>query len=138
MAITFRRSSRLNILVVDDDVGCLASVEELLLHDGHDVVTATRGEEALELVRARRQQEEVLDRDVFELSILDYNVPDLDGLETFAALLGELPRLGGIFISGEASDDLESRVISAGGFALIPKPLDATRFRATLAAFAAR
>ena len=125
-------SARLHILVVDDDVGCLASLEEVLLQDGHDVSTATRGEEALakarQLSREKRRP---------ELSILDYHVPDLSGLETFSRLTDELPQIGAIFISGDASDDLETKVLSAGGFAFVRKPLDAVRVREVVQSFCA-
>ena len=38
---------RLKILLVDDDVGCLRSLENLLELDGHEISTATRGQEAV-------------------------------------------------------------------------------------------
>ncbi len=126
-------SSRLHILVVDDDVGCLGSLEEVLLGDGHEVSTATRGEEALAKVRQLRREKRSL-----ELSILDYHVPDLTGLEIFSRLADELPQIGAVFISGDASDHLETEVLSAGGFAFVRKPLDAVRVRQVVRSFCAR
>ena len=121
---------RLHILVVDDDVGCLESLEDLLRNDGHTVTTATRGEEALAKARAWRREERRL-----ELSILDYHVPDLTGLETFERLCDDLPRMGGIFVSGDPSEELEAEILSAGGFALVRKPLDTDRVREVVREF---
>ncbi len=123
--------SRLHILLVDDDVGCLRSLEDLLSQDGHQVSTATRGAEAVELARHWRRS-----RRPIELSILDFDVPDSTGIETYVRLRAEMPRIGAIFISGNSSGDLEERVLAAGGFAFVHKPLDVTRVRRTVSQFA--
>ena len=124
---------RLKILLVDDDVGCLESLENLLELDGHEISTATRGQEAVALARELREQKREP-----ELSILDYHVPDLTGLETYELLSQELPRLGAIFITGDASGGLEERVLSAGGLALVRKPLDSRRIRGAVSVFQQR
>ena len=124
---------RLKILLVDDDVGYLESLENLLELDGHEISTATRGQEAVALARELREQKREP-----ELSILDYHVPDLTGLETYELLSQELPRLGAIFITGDASDGLEERVLSAGGLALVRKPLDSGRIRGAVSVFQRR
>ena len=125
--------TRLKILLVDDDVGCLRSLENLLEIDGHEITTATRGQEAVNLARQlRREKREPV------LSILDYHVPDLTGLETYELLSQELPGLGAIFITGDASGGLEERVLSAGGLALVRKPLDSGRIRGAVNVFQRR
>ena len=125
--------TRLKILLVDDDVGCLRSLENLLEIDGHEITTATRGQEAINLARQlRREKREPV------LSILDYHVPDLSGLETFELLSQELPGLGAIFVSGDTSSRLEERILSAGGMALVRKPLDSVRIRGVVKTFQRR
>ena len=110
---------RLKILLVDDDENCLESVRTLLSLDGHFIFTATHGREAVEWARRLRKERAHLD-----LSILDYHMPDLTGLETFERILAELPDVQGIFISGEPSHTLETQVVQAGGRALVRKPVD--------------
>jgi two-component system OmpR family response regulator len=117
----------LRILVVDDDLPCLESIESCLLSDGHKVLTATGGLEALDRARHLRRENQGLD-----LSILDFHMHDLTGIETFARLLEEFPRVAGIFISGDASLSLERLVREAGGRALVPKPLDFFRVRSLI------
>jgi two-component system NtrC family response regulator len=118
---------RLRILVVDDDERCLASVEAFLAHDGHDILTATRGLEAVDHARRLKRENRHLD-----LSILDFNMPDITGIETFERLVAEIPGIPAIFISGDVSSALEQMVFRAGGRALVRKPLDIARIRSLI------
>ena len=123
---------RFHILLVDDDERCLESLESILAPDGHDLFFATRGLEAVECARALRGKKVPLD-----LSILDFNMPDLNGIATFRKLVVEFPRVEGIFISGEESKELENEVKLAGGRALVRKPLDIASVRTVVSEFAA-
>ena len=58
------------ILVVDDGPGLLELVTELLSEDGHRVLVASSGEDALTMIRAVHP----------DLILLDYFVPDVNGL----------------------------------------------------------
>jgi len=57
------------ILLVDDDRGARASIKLLLTIDRHNVVEASGGAEAIELLKGQ----------TFDLAILDYFMPDLQG-----------------------------------------------------------
>ena len=57
------------ILLVDDDRGARESIKLLLRIDRHEVVEATGGEEAIELLKSQ----------TFDLAILDYFMPGLQG-----------------------------------------------------------
>ncbi len=59
------------ILVVDDDILVLEALEELLTASGYVVRVAARGQEALEM----------LDRERFDLLILDVVMPKMTGLD---------------------------------------------------------
>lgn len=120
----------MNILVVDDDVNCLITLEDLLVLDGHWTRTATRGKDALDIARRFRSENRRL-----HLSILDFDIPDMNGLETFEQLTAMIPGIGGIFISGDTSESLEGSIMEAGGFTLVRKPLDVHRVRQAVRAF---
>jgi CheY-like chemotaxis protein len=64
--------TRVRVLVVDDNSGVLSSFGFILGHDRYDVVTATNGREAWELIS--REQEQV------DLIISDYNMPEMNGI----------------------------------------------------------
>ncbi|MBN1441387.1 MAG: response regulator [Planctomycetes bacterium] len=125
-----RSSQGLNIMVVDDDVRCLDAIQELLALDGHWTCAATRGMDALRLAERLRVENRPL-----ELSILDVDVPDMTGLETFVRLSSLQPGIGGIFITGDSSRSLEGTVKAIGGFALVRKPLEVSLVRKTVTDF---
>jgi two-component system chemotaxis response regulator CheY len=64
-----------SILVVDDDPDILALIEDTLVAEGHTVVPAGDGAQALQLVTARR----------FDLVVTDIFMPKSDGLATAEA-----------------------------------------------------
>jgi PAS domain S-box-containing protein len=63
----------LRILVVDDDLGVVQSVRDLLLEEGCEVLTANGGIEALR----------ILDDHKVDLVVSDVVMPDLDGFDLF-------------------------------------------------------
>jgi DNA-binding response OmpR family regulator len=64
-------AERKRILAVDDDVPAVSSLRQILAQKGYDVQTATSGEAALELI----------ERESYDLFILDVNMPGVNGLE---------------------------------------------------------
>jgi len=64
-----KRITGKRILLVDDDRGARESIKLLLTIDRHEVVEATGGEEAIELLKSQ----------TFDLAILDYFMPGLQG-----------------------------------------------------------
>jgi CheY-like chemotaxis protein len=78
------------VLVIDDDVGILASLKELLEFEGFEVATAEHGREGLELLAHERPS----------MILLDLMMPVMDGRQFLQALqqrqledpaLGEIP-----------------------------------------------
>ena len=63
------RYSRL--LVVDDDEGQLCTLTDILRAEGFDVATCSTGTQALELLRD----------DSIGVALVDFRLPDLDGIE---------------------------------------------------------
>jgi CheY-like chemotaxis protein len=64
------------ILLVDDDPGVRANLARLLEHDGHEIVTAADGAEALG----------ILENEAIDLVISDLVMPNMDGLELLRRL----------------------------------------------------
>ena len=71
------------ILLVDDDRGARESIKLLLTIDRHEVVEATGGEEAIELLKSQ----------AFDLAILDYFMPDLKGNQVALRMKAIAPSL---------------------------------------------
>lgn len=103
------------ILVVDDEVTMLHSVERVL-RSSHEVSIASTPAEALEAVREHRPQ----------LAVIDIRMPELDGFEVMSRLREVHPELDVIFMTG-AVHELDSQLIRAireKAFYFIQKPFD--------------
>jgi CheY-like chemotaxis protein len=85
---TARHSGKL--LIVDDNRYGLIARKSVLQELGHDVTTATTGDEALEL----------FSRESFDVVITDYRMPGMDGLELIRHIRERKPSTGIILLSG--------------------------------------
>jgi two-component system nitrogen regulation response regulator NtrX len=101
------------ILVVDDEPAIRETMRMILEYDGHDVLTAGSGPEALT----------VAERENPDLVFLDIKMPGLDGLEVLSRLRGTNETLPVVIISahGTAATALEAGRL--GAFRFIEKPL---------------
>ncbi len=110
---------RRRILIADDDSEVRLGAAELLSSLGL-VVQAGDGEEALELIRGT---------DTLHLALLDMHMPRRGGYEVFDVLRTEYPQLPCILWSGDANDDLEKHLLSAGAEAFLHKPVSPDELR---------
>jgi len=115
------------ILVVDDDMFFLKFVRETLQQDGHQVVEAAGGIQAMELMETQ----------AFDLLIVDVVMPDKGGIETMIdahELKHDLPM---IMISGKVPTDTEAferLVKNFGARAVLNKPFDESVLLSTVTA----
>jgi CheY-like chemotaxis protein len=103
------------ILLVDDDSAIRRILRRVLSGEGYTVLTAANGEEALQLASA----------DHFDLVLLDLNMPEKDGWETFEELTECHPLLPVIVITARPNQIFPA--LAAGVGALLEKPLDLNR-----------
>jgi DNA-binding response OmpR family regulator len=104
------------VLVVDDDPVIVRLLEVNLRLEGHEVETASRGEEALERATATSP----------DLLIMDVMMPGLDGWDTLRRLR-ELPAFATtpvILLSARAQDADRSRGLEPGSVSYVAKPFD--------------
>lgn len=78
------------ILIADDEESVLEVVKRILAVDGHEVIEARDGEEAIRKIRAEKP----------ELALIDLFMPRKEGLETIMQLHKSFPDLKIIAISG--------------------------------------
>jgi len=82
------------ILLVDDDSDVRATTAEMLRYGGHDVLEAAGGREALD--RLGREADRV------DLMIVDYVMPDMNGLDVARLARLRRPGLPTLFVTGFA------------------------------------
>jgi len=100
------------VLVVDDDIKLLKMLKRTLIFENLDVLTATNGREALEVV-----QQETPD-----LLIVDWMMPEMDGLELIQHLRDANNRMPILMLT--ARDAVENRVfgLESGADDYLVKP----------------
>ena len=86
---------RYDILVVDDDVNLSSNLQDILEAAGYSTAVALNAENALALCREK----------VFDLAIVDINLPGISGIELTKELTGLSPEMTFIIITGYASLD---------------------------------
>lgn len=102
------------VLVVDDDVDIAANVSDILCEMGYTADVAHNGFEALELV----------DRNPYDLAILDFKMPDMDGAALYREIRLRQPRLVAIMVTAYADNDGVDRARAAGTWQVLRKPVD--------------
>jgi signal transduction histidine kinase len=114
------------LLVVDDDASNRDVLSRRLTRQGHTVVTANSGPEALQVVRGGD----------FDLVLLDIMMPDMDGYEVLGQMKADarLRHIPVIMIS--ALNEVQSvvRCVEAGAEDYLAKPFDATLLKARIGA----
>lgn len=100
------------ILVVDDEEGIRDLLKYELGAQGHEVVTAANGEEAIEKIKSRR----------FHLAISDIKMPKMDGLELLSAIKRVDPELEVIMATGFATIDTAVLAMKNGAYDFVQKP----------------
>ena len=101
------------VLLVEDEEMVRAVAERALARQGYDVVTASDGDEGLEIVESGKH--------AFDLVVSDVVMPSMDGPAMAREIRKQHPGLPVLFMSGYAESQLRSEIdIEAMHF--IPKP----------------
>ena len=100
------------ILVVEDDDEMRSLVTELLTEEGYRV--QAEPDTLSGLIRLLAEGAEVL--------IVDWKMPDLDGLELLGTVKRCYPEIPVIFVSAFATPELYLRAMKEGAFSFLAKP----------------
>jgi two-component system KDP operon response regulator KdpE len=115
------------VMVVDDEPAIVRLVRAKLQADGYAVITASRGEEALDLLEDDRP----------DLVVLDLMMPGMDGFETLRRIreIGQIPVM---MLTARAGDADKVRGLQGGADDYLTKPFNPDELSARVAAILRR
>ena len=99
------------ILVVDDEPGICHSFKKILGRYDYDVLTASSGEEAMDLAG----------KELPDLVIMDINMPGMDGIQATQIIHKELPRIRIIGLSMFQEGEQQAAMHEAGAVNYLTK-----------------
>lgn len=102
------------VLIVDDDPNIIHLCKKLLRAAGLDVCGVGRGQEAIQLCR----------QTAFDLLLLDFKMPDLDGLEVLRQVRQIQPDVVAIFITGYGTMETAVEAMRLGAQEFMLKPFE--------------
>lgn len=105
---------KLSILWTDDEIDLLKPHILFLQEKGYDVVTASNGHDALELITKRN----------FEIVFLDENMPGLSGLETLERIKNMRPQLPVVMITKSEEEAIMEQAIGSKIADYLIKPVN--------------
>jgi DNA-binding NtrC family response regulator len=117
-----------SILIIDDEVAIRESLETLLEFEGYSVESAETGEDGLARLNER----------TFDLVLLDFALPDRNGLEILADIRSRDSQLAVIMITAYGTLDNAVRAMQQGATNFIQKPWDNEKLMADVRAAVAR
>jgi DNA-binding NtrC family response regulator len=132
VAVLSRQSSEAgvagSVLIIDDEAAIRESLETLLEFEGYSVDSAETGEQGLSH----------LGDHPFDLVLLDYALPDRNGLEVLAEIRDRDPQMAVILITAYGTVDNAVRAMQSGAANFIQKPWDNEKLLADVRAVVAR
>lgn len=120
-----RSGNQATVLLAEDEQPVREAVKRILAGEGHRVIAATNGREALEYFTAHAQEIDVL--------VTDIVMPEMGGAELAKECVSQRPLLGVLYMSGYADAAVITTDAVANRTRFIGKPFNREAFLARLA-----
>lgn len=115
--------SQPSILVVDDDVGMVETLADILREHRYQVATGYSGAAAVAMAREAR----------YDAILMDIRMPGLNGVEALRAIKADSPRTSVIMMTAFTRHQLVEEAKQATALAVLSKPLEMDQVLAQLA-----
>jgi DNA-binding NtrC family response regulator len=112
--------NRATILIVDDEPNLRRILSAVLSRDGHEVVVADGGRDAI-------KKSKQLPR--LDLLVTDFLMPDMTGLEVLESIRKQHPRMRALLISGHGTIRSAVEAMRLGAFDYLTKPFEVEQVR---------
>ena len=107
-------AQRINLLIVEDEKSQREMLEGYLLRQGFSISSVDGGEKALDTVR----------RAHFDLVLLDYKMPGMDGLQTLREMKKINPELAVVMMTAYGTIETAVQAMKQGAADYLTKPID--------------
>ncbi len=115
-ALTDSDKQSIRILVVDDEATLRETCQNVLRMQGFDVTSASRGEEALDVIRRKE----------FDVLLIDLYMTQVSGMKLLEAALQKRRESIVVMMTGNPSVESNLKALEAGAWDYLPKPFSAT------------
>ncbi len=105
---------KMRLMLVDDEERFLSTTKKLLAKKGYDVLTATGGAQALEILKQKN----------IHVIILDVKMPGMDGIETLKEIKHQFPLVEVIMLTGHATVESAIDGLKSGATDYLMKPTE--------------
>ena len=102
------------ILVVDDEESILKALKKDFEQEGYEVMIASSGEEAVEIIQAQH----------FDMVVTDLSMPGMDGIAVLTKAKKKNPDIGGIILTGYGDMTSAIEALRLGADDYLLKPCD--------------
>jgi CheY-like chemotaxis protein len=116
ISLTLKKSAHVGVLIVDDEALIRWSLAEMLSDQGYAVYEAGDGRDALAILRNPPNPVEVI--------MLDYRLPDLNGLQLLAAIRDVSPHSRVVMMTSYGTPDIAADALSLGAVGFVDKPIE--------------
>ena len=103
---------KIKLLLVDDEIDFLQAIAERLTLKDFDVIAASTGREAIAAA----------ENDLFDVAVVDFQMPGMDGTKVLKALKDRHKYLEIIMLTGHATIDSAVESTKLGAFKYLEKP----------------
>ena len=111
------------LLFIDDEDIVLRSSRRIFAGAGHEIETASSGDEGLSMAMAKD----------YDIVVTDLKMPGLGGMDVLKALRKDRPRTTVIIFTGYSSVETAREALKAGAFDYVPKPFTPEELRSVVA-----
>ncbi|WP_242967886.1 response regulator [Tepidibacter mesophilus] len=106
---------KIRVVVIDDEEDILYTIKEICIFGGYDVLTATSGRKGYELCEKYKPQ----------LVIVDYHMPDWDGINTVKKIRSINKAVSILVLTVDERQEISDKFIEVGATDFAIKPIKA-------------
>jgi DNA-binding NtrC family response regulator len=111
-----------SILIVDDDAGVRNMLSSVLSNEGYIVEAVKNGREAIK----------TCEKSVFDIALIDVELPDIKGTELLNRLKKMQPKMIRIIITGHPSLESAMKAVNERADGYVPKPFEVVELLAMI------